>query len=203
MKTKTIMSSKNFYRLSGVLLLAALSGLAACDLAAAQSEKPDGEPANALLLVRSSMANYQRWTRVNPKPLLFHAASAAQCAAAFPSQLPSPHREKYITVYVNDAGKRAMLTQETPFFPVGTVIVKEKRATPAAAPELLTVMVKHQKGFNPDNGDWEYAVLDGSAARIQAQGRLANCQSCHQGQKRLDYTFRDNYFAYLRGKHMK
>lgn len=168
------------------VLLAALPGVCVCGAALGTTE--------ATLLTQSHVAQYRRWTRVNPRPVIFHAADARQCAV-FTNQMPSIHRDKYITVYVNEVGKHAMLTQEKPAFPVGTVIVKEKRATPGAAPELLTVMVKHEKGFNAGNGDWEYAVFNGNAARVQAQGKLARCQSCHQAQKDLDYTFRNAYFT--------
>jgi hypothetical protein len=101
---------------------------------------------------------------------------------------------KYITVYVNEIGKAAMLTRQKPVFPVGSVLVKEKSANKnGTAIELLTVMVKREKGYDPTGGDWEYAVLDGKAATIQAQGKLVNCQNCHKQQRYQGYIFRDAY----------
>jgi hypothetical protein len=47
-------------------------------------------------------------------------------------------------------------------------------------PELLTAMVKREKGYNPSCYDWEFLVLDGKAERILERGKLVRCQSCHQ-----------------------
>ncbi|WP_309718661.1 hypothetical protein [Armatimonas sp.] len=68
-----------------------------------------------------------------------------------------------------------------PSFPVGTVLVKEKLDNPkgTGTPELLTAMVKREKGYNPACYDWEFLVLDGKAERILEHGKLARCQSCH------------------------
>jgi hypothetical protein len=83
-------------------------------------------------------------------------------------------------VFVNQVGERAMLHQKKPAFPQGSLIVKEKLPDPhSGAPELLTVMRKRERGYNPAGGDWEYLVLDGAGRQVQAQGKLQNCQSCH------------------------
>ena len=66
-------------------------------------------------------------------------------------------------------------------FPVGTVLTKEKFDNPKGTgmPELLTVMVKREKGYNPACYDWEFLVLDGKAERVLERGKLARCQGCH------------------------
>jgi hypothetical protein len=51
-------------------------------------------------------------------------------------------------------------------------------------------MIKREKGYNPENGDWEYLVLDGSASTIKAQGKIEKCQICHIGSKNTDYVDR-------------
>jgi hypothetical protein len=104
---------------------------------------------------------------------------------------PNPHRNKFYSVYVNEIGRRAMLTEKNPQFPVGSVIVKEKLLTKESAePELLTVMLKRERGFNVPDGDWEYLVADGSGTKIEGRGKLVNCQSCHASRREMDYTFR-------------
>src|SRR5258705_9509299 len=64
---------------------------------------------------------YKQWTRVNPVPAVFHSQIAIQCAAptAKHSRMEegNPHRDKFITVYVNDVGKRAMMQEKVPHFP--------------------------------------------------------------------------------------
>lgn len=140
---------------------------------------------------------YKNWEKVNPIPLFMRARVAQDCAALFSAKgVPldlsnNPHRNKYFTVFVNDVGKKAMLGQKNPLFPIGSVIVKEKLpAKDSSTPELLTVMIKQSKGFNPASGDWEYMVVDASGTRIEARGDLENCQECHVSNSNADYVFR-------------
>ena len=144
-----------------------------------------------------AIAGYRNWTKVNPKPDFMQPQTAALCAAvrpvigADPDGVTSPHRRKYITVYVNESGRRAMMEQASPKFPEGSVIVKEKLSEPSStSPELLTVMIKREKGFNPETGDWEYAVFDGPGTKVESRGKLNNCQGCHVSRPNTDYIFR-------------
>jgi hypothetical protein len=143
----------------------------------------------------SEIAGYWKWTKVNGHPTKIDQIVAQQCAApnAAPVAQPnSPHRDRFINVYVNDIGRAAMMAAQ-PQFPIGAVIVKEKMAQPQGEPELLTVMIKRAPGFNPEGGDWEYLVFDGSGEAIEARGQLANCQTCHSARKSSDYVFRTYY----------
>jgi len=142
------------------------------------------------------IAGYRQWTRVNPEPALVLAQTAQLCAALGTTAAPpSPHGpDKFITVYVNDAGRHAMMEEQSPHFPQGSIIVKEKLTTAkSATPELLTVMYKRESGYNPDSGDWEYLVFDGAGKSIQTRGKLENCQACHKMDQDTDYVSR----AYL------
>lgn len=146
------------------------------------------------------IAGYKNWTKVNKDPERVTPALSAQCARATQAQIDqdakNPHNDKYITVYVNDLGKSEMMTKKTPKFPVGTVIVKEKLTTPeSTAPELLTVMIKRAKGYNPEVGDWEFLTFNGAATETTARGKLENCQTCHLAEKRTDYVSR-RYLSY-------
>jgi hypothetical protein len=146
------------------------------------------------------IAGYRSWTKVNTVPQLMPDRTAQLCADVRAIQRKSPHDNKYLTVYVNELGRRAMLEQVAPSFPEGSVIVKEKLAAKDSdQPELMTVMIKRAKGFNPANGDWEYMVVDGTGTTVQAQGNLENCQSCHSGRPGTDYVFR----TYLSDEAMK
>ncbi len=141
------------------------------------------------------IAGYRAWFKVNPRPEVMEARTAALCAAPGGAMKiygqANPHHEKYITVYVNEVGRTAMMEQAKPSFPEGSVIVKEKLPDKASqTPELLTVMIKRGKGFNNENGDWEYLVVDGSGTKVEAQGKLENCQGCHQSNRQKDYVFR-------------
>jgi hypothetical protein len=148
-------------------------------------------------IAAQEIAEYKNWTRVNAEPVLLDARIALMCAPPFPTKQNdnNPHKEKFITVYVNTIGRKAMMTEMNPQFPQGSVIVKEKlTAKNSATPELLTAMMKREKGFNPPGNDWEFLALSGDAKSIQAQGKLANCISCHTAKRSSDFVFR-NYLS--------
>ena len=83
-----------------------------------------------------------------------------------------------------------MMEQAKPSFPEGSVIVKEKLPDKSSqTPELLTVMIKRGKGFNNESGDWEYMVVDGSGTKVEAQGKLENCQGAtRRTRRRITYS---------------
>jgi hypothetical protein len=137
------------------------------------------------------ISGYKKWTRVNPEPVTMAAQASQACAAVAMPDPNNPHSRKFITVYVNDIGRHAMMEEETPHFPQGSIVVKEKLSTPmSTTPELLTVMIKRASGYNPESGDWEYLVTDGTGKSIQKRGKLENCQGCHLRDKSTDYISR-------------
>jgi hypothetical protein len=171
--------------------LAALLALAGFSLGSSNSTHRPGssEPEAS---DNSEVQGYQAWTRVNREPAMMDAAAAAMCAQMVKTQ--NPHQNKFVTVFVNDAGKQAMLFQKQPTFPRGTVIVKQKLANPSSTePEALTAMIKRAKGFNPEGGDWEYLVLTGDGSTVVSRGRNESCQACHRLYTATDFVTR----AYL------
>ena len=175
-----------------------LGGLWACAaLSTSDKIKPEtpaagkGPPPGTELI-----EGYKRWTRVNPVPAVFHSRIAIQCAAPTAAQTKleegNPHRDKFITVYVNEVGAHAMMREKNPRFPQGSIIVKEKLpGKDSSSPELLTAMIKREAGYNPQNGDWEYMSLDGAGREVRARGRLESCQACHMLVKDNDYVSRN------------
>ena len=150
-----------------------------------------------------SIKGYREWTRVNPVPADFPSPLARACAAPTANQIEmdagDPHKDKFITVYVNELGRKAMMHERTPRFPQGSVIVKEKLPSQeSTSPELLTVMIKREKDYNPTNGDWEYMALDGEGKEVRARGRLEKCQACHTMAQHVDYVHRNYLPAEVR-----
>lgn len=154
---------------------------------------PETKPAQV-----KEIDGYRAWTKVNPQPV--HIAPKLSIACAILTAPPTddsrnPHTEKLITVYVNEVGRQAMLTELKPKFPVGSVIVKEKlpeqsETDRVSEPELLTVMIKREHGFNPKVGDWEFMATNGAGTKVDARGRLESCQACHVVMKDRDFVSR-------------
>jgi len=140
------------------------------------------------------IAGYRNWTRVNTEAQLMEMQTAQLCAAVRPVSIngpTNPHRDKYILVYVNAIGRAVMMEKRKPNFPVGSTIVKEKLPDKSSqTPELLTVMIKRERGFNPLTGDWEFMVVDGSGTKVESRGKLESCQGCHLARPDTDYVFR-------------
>lgn len=174
-----------------VLILVAASSLA-WGLTRQRLTIPQPKPPETISPTDPRLAkfvDYKKWTLVNPTPELMDPVSSIACD--YVRAHPSPHAAKYISVYVNDVGREAMMTRKKPTFPVGSVIIKEKLTSKTSTtPELLTVMVKREPGYDPNKGDWEYLVLNGSATEISKSGILTDCQSCHTVYKHTDYITR-------------
>jgi hypothetical protein len=171
------------------VIVISLAVVAAGFLRSSPTLKPAGSQTDNAL---SQFATYRQWTLVNPTPVIMDLRTAMLCGRpTLPPDNPNPHSTKYISVYVNQLGREALMTRLKPEFPEGSIIVKEKLSAPhGAVPELLTAMVKREKGYNPGSGDWEYFVLDGSASTIKAQGKIEKCQTCHIDSKNTDYVDR-------------
>lgn len=194
--------SKNFQKIKAVVILAWLACMIAffvsyfvsqTNISTAQIK----EKSIPKIEEAKEISGYKSWTKVNPKPLQLPTLLDALCRMPMGRDLiqtsSNPHRQwqKYFTVYVNDIGRNAMLNEKTPKFPEGSIIVKEKLLSEDSnAPELLTVMIKQKKGFNPTSGDWEYMVVKGAGTKVEGRGSLENCQSCHILNKQTDYIFR-------------
>lgn len=127
---------------------------------------------------------------VTVKPVAMQPKVVVLCAAP---QIPGhstllTNREAVYQIYVTSAGAPAMKTDDATF-PLGTVILKQKLATPAATlPELYTGMLKREKGFNPVCGDWEFFTLSGDAKTVTSRGRTESCMSCHKSYPDSDFV---------------
>lgn len=182
--------------LTAAVLLALLPvGIAAAYPAQTPKTKPSSKPVIPLL------QGYKKWPCANPRPVYMASWLVLLCIST-PAQQEevrrqdekeknNPHYRKLVRVYIKGAkADKALRTQQSPEFPVGTVVVKEKLAD-SVIPELMTVMVKRESGYDSAGGDWEYLVVTGDGSTIQAQGKLENCRSCHIKAKANGYVFRD------------
>ncbi|HST20825.1 MAG TPA: cytochrome P460 family protein [Blastocatellia bacterium] len=147
-------------------------------------------PSDDLESLKAELSKYKTWTLVNPKPVLMDPVVAVACAAPNTSA-PNPHSNKYIRVYVNEVGSAAMMSEKHPRFPQGSIIVKEKLSEATSRlPELLTIMVKRNEGYDQGNGDWDYLVVNGDGSRVERPTNVRSCQACHLAHKESDYVSR-------------
>ncbi len=154
--------------------------------------------------------NYRSWALLTKEPVDMSPALSASCIGPRPQHsAPSPHAPRVFNVFANPLAKKTLLGKVGRAYPVGSMIVKEKYARPAglkqwdpvtlpkgAVPELLTAMVKREKGFAPKDGDWQYMVLSRDGKTQTTKG-LEYCAKCHQTEKSNDYVFAD-YLAFER-----
>ncbi len=192
--------SNNFQKIKAVVIIAWLACMIAffvsnfvsqTNISTAQTKEQSIPKIKKVKEIRG----YKSWTKVNPQPLRLPTPLDELCRMPrigdSDETSDNLHRRKYFTVYVNDIGRNAMMSEKIPKFPKGSVIVKEKLLSEDSnAPELLTVMIKQKKGFNPTTGDWEYMVVNGTGTKVEGRGNLENCQSCHFLNKQTDYIFR-------------
>lgn len=146
----------------------ALLALVMGPLAVVLAQAVAGEP---------DIEGYHGWTRLNAQRNFIESAHA------------SPK-----DVYVNDVGRDAALTSSFPF-PEGTVLVKESLNPDTLAVAAITAMRK-VAGFDPDNGDWQYAMFerqdDGTFSGMwvdTGHDMHAMCVGCHTGAAGNDYAF--------------
>jgi hypothetical protein len=101
-----------------------------------------------------------------------------------------PHFKHSIVVRINPEAAEEFKTLGAPL-PVGTVVVKEKHTEVLAEtpPNEYGAMIKHEPGYDPQHGDWEYLYVVRQPEKV-TRGKLQSCINCHEHAKSRDYTFR-------------
>jgi hypothetical protein len=147
-------------------------------------------------------AEYTSYQKVTDKDVFVNPELAMLCVGASREQVENartrhgPHANTAILVYMNKPAAQAF-SGRTNLYPVGSVIVKQKRIHGywdrrsgkkiPSAENGVGGMVKRAAGYDPAHGDWEYFYFE-DKSRIQA-GRIQSCVQCHEGAKDKDYVF--------------
>jgi hypothetical protein len=96
-------------------------------------------------------------------------------------------------VYANDLARKAYSRYGGPdfaVFPVGSILVREKlMRSNSDKPQLLSVMIKRENGFNPDGGDWSFLITDGAATKVKQRKKKGDCLECHRWMGSHDFVF--------------
>ena len=105
----------------------------------------------------------------------------------------NPHEKgekTFARVFANDLA-HGEIYKDKPVFPVGSMIVREKLLKESdETPQLVTVMLKHEKGFSPKSGDWEFFVLDSGLSKIKKSEKVGDCSKCHVQANETDFVFK-------------
>jgi hypothetical protein len=105
----------------------------------------------------------------------------------------SPHEkgsQTFARVFANELAN-AEIYKDAPKFAVGSIIVREKLLNAEdTKPELVTVMVKREKGFSKKTGDWEYLVIEGAMDKISKRETVSSCSKCHANAANTDFVFK-------------
>jgi hypothetical protein len=161
--------------------------------ATAAAEPPD---------VRRVAETYRGLKPMTREPVLVDPGLAMLCGPVTPVQADAarkasgPHAQAAVSIFMNDLAAGAF-GKPNPAYPVGSVIVKEKKAVgyrPATRPHEASQstdgvggMIKRPAGYDAAHGDWEYFYFD-DPARIES-GRISSCVQCHSGAANRDYVF--------------
>lgn len=93
-------------------------------------------------------------------------------------------------VYFNSLASERMTAEFPIQFPRGSIIVREKLAkADDKQPQLLTVMIKRARGFNPAANDWEFLAVDGAMTKIRERQKKGSCLDCHASQQARDFVY--------------
>jgi Cytochrome P460 len=102
------------------------------------------------------------------------------------------HRQpnSYGMVYANDLARKAYFAEAPQVFPLGSIFVREKLSEATSTkPELLAVMIKREKGFNPSAGDWLFLTVSGAATEVKQRTKRGACLECHESAWERDFVF--------------
>jgi hypothetical protein len=120
----------------------------------------------------------------------FPAPGAISSSSASARKSDVTHTSTFGFAYVNDIARESMFGKGTMRFPTGSIIVREKLLTlKATSPDVLVVMVKREKGFNPKASDWEFLTVSGDLKKIEKREKEGKCQQCHASEAKDDFVF--------------
>ena len=107
--------------------------------------------------------SWQSWTQINSK--------------AFVSK---GHKKPWVNVYV--LPEHAEAYKKGGEMPQGMAVVKsihEEVEGVAGDVKTLTVMAKMGPDYDPENGNWYYAVISADGSEIKSEGKMEACLNCH------------------------
>ena len=125
-----------------------------------------------------------------PGAIIFSGSRPARSKKDKDKKIHDDAANSFGVVYVNSLAREAVASAPPIQFPRGSIIVREKLAkADDTQPQLLAVMIKRTRGFNPAANDWEFLVVDGAMTKIRERQKKGSCLGCHKSQKALDFVY--------------
>jgi len=159
----------------------------------ATSDQPD---------VSQIAATYRTLRSMTKEPVFVDPGLAMLCRGASQAEVEAarkasgPHAHTAVSIFMND-GAASAFGKPNATYPVGSIIVKEKKALEyrsATQPgewskpnDGVGGMIKRPSGYDPAHGDWEYFYFE-DATKVES-GKMNSCIQCHDGAAGKDYVF--------------
>jgi hypothetical protein len=168
------------------------------DGAAGASGGADSAPAPEAIDAQAILNTYRSFAPQTPAPVNVSGYIFGLCRLptlpeeAFAASIHGDGR--YLQDWANPSAAQGIATRGAPAFPAGSVIVKEKYAGPdptTAELVALGIMIKRQAGFDPAQGDWDYAYYEPALGVLQTTEQSAYCGNCHSAAAETDFVFID------------
>lgn len=135
--------------------------------------------------------NRNQLERITADPVVMFPQVMLLCrppTTAAEKDLPNPHSGQSVHVYASPDAVAPMWDLYG-VFPVGSILLKQKLDPEnSSKATLFTGMIKRDKGFFPDGGDWEYFTLDGELSKVTSRGKLETCAACHRDFAEWDFV---------------
>jgi hypothetical protein len=110
---------------------------------------------------------------------------------------------EYLRYYQDyDEDEEELSPPEFKHYSAGTIVLKENFSAQSGSPQTaltVTMMLKREKGYSPEFGDWEYAQFD-REGNVLLRGKGSQpeikkaCADCHSSIAERDYIFA-NFFS--------
>jgi cytochrome c553 len=159
--------------------------------------QPDAGTPALVPSLASVQQSYLGWTRHSEQPQAISSEIFSLCRLPTPAEttfVDSPHGDDlYLLDYLNDAAVRGDASKANTPFPVGAAIVKQKLTSGFSGEYLISalgLMLKHEPGFDPTHGDWEFGYWTPSEGLRAGPATATACGGCHAGSQ-TDFVFLD------------
>jgi hypothetical protein len=143
------------------------------------------------------LSEYRNWQPFTAEPINVSAEIFSLCRSPTLAEnafVDTEHGQHMLMDWLNPGARAGFEALGTRDFAPGSAIVKEKLDyRPNAEPLLVAIgiMLKHEPGFDPEHGDWEFGYWEEEPGLIDGPDQSAYCADCHASSP-TDFVFLDD-----------